>query len=179
MFIANGSVTIVESLRGTPYPYRQRNLLLHNEGAGFRETSGQAGPPFQLSEVGRGAAFGDIDNDGRIDIVVTNNNGPVQLLLNESTPRGHWLEVSLQGVKCNRDGTGARVAVLREGQRPLWRRAHTDGSYLSASDPRVHFGLGQRPADRVLVEWPDGMKETWDHVREDSLVTLREGTGKR
>jgi hypothetical protein len=178
LFISNGAVAIMEKLRGTPYPFHQKNLLLHNEGARFRDTSGEAGPPFQLSEVGRGAAFGDIDNDGRIDIVVANNNGPVRLLLNQTEPRGHWLEVSLQGVKCNRDAIGARVAVLREGHAPLWSRVHTDGSYLSASDLRVHFGLGEKPPDRVLVEWPDGLKETWDHVREDSFVTLREGTGK-
>jgi hypothetical protein len=178
LFVANGAVTIVEKLRGEPYPFHQRNLLLHNEGPRFRETSAEAGPPFQLSEVGRGAAFGDINNDGRVDIVVANNNGPVRLLLNETAPTGHWLEVRLQGVKCNRDGIGARVAVLREGQKPLWGRAHTDGSYLSASDVRVHFGLGQNPDAGVLVEWPDGSKETWDHVRADSLVTLRQGRGK-
>jgi len=178
LFIANGAVTIVETLRGTPYPFHQRNLLLHNDGARFRETSGEAGPPFQLSEVGRGAAFGDIDNDGRVDIVVSNNNGPVRLLLNETTPRGHWLEIQLQGVKSNRDGIGARVAVLREGQKPLWGRAHTDGSYLSASDVRVHFGLGETSEAQVLVEWPDGSKEMWDHVRADALVKLRQGTGK-
>jgi enediyne biosynthesis protein E4 len=178
LFITNGAVTIVENLRGTPYPYHQRNLLLHNEGTRFQETSGQAGPAFQLSEVGRGAAFGDIDNDGRVDIVVANNNGPARLLLNETAPAGHWLEVRLQGVKCNRDGIGARVAVLREGQKPLWGRVHTDGSYLSASDVRVHFGLGQNQESQVLVEWPDGSKETWDHVRADSLITLRQGTGK-
>lgn len=178
LFIANGAVTIVENLRGTPYPYHQRNLLLHNEGSRFRETSGEAGPPFQLSEVGRGAAFGDIDNDGRIDIVVTNNNGPARLLLNETTPKGHWLEIRLQGVKCNRDAIGARVAVLREGEKPLWGRVHTDGSYLSASDVRVHFGLGQKPEAQVSVEWPDGSKEKWDNVRADSLITLRQGTGK-
>ena len=178
LFIANGAVTIVENLRGTPYPFHQRNLLFHNEGARFREASGEAGPAFQLSEVGRGAAFGDVDNDGRIDIVVTNNNGPVRLLLNEMTSSNHWLEVRLQGVKCNRDAMGARVAVRWQGQRQLWGRAHTDGSYLSASDVRVHFGLGATPETvQVLVEWPDGSKEKWDNVRADSLVTLRQGTG--
>jgi len=81
-------------------------------------------------------------------------------------------------VKSNRDGIGARVAVLREGQKPLWGRAHTDGSYLSASDVRVHFGLGETSEAQVLVEWPDGSKEMWDHVRADALVKLRQGTGK-
>ena len=177
LFIANGAVTIVETLRGAAYPYLQRNLLFHNEGARFRDTSGEAGPPFLLSEVGRGAAFGDIDNDGRIDIVVANNNGPVRLLLNETASGNHWLEVRLQGVKSNRDAIGARVAVLRQGQPPLWRRAYSDGSYLSASDVRVHFGLGPAPEAQVLVQWPDGSKEKWDRVRADSIVTLRQSTG--
>jgi hypothetical protein len=178
LFIANGAVTMLETLRGTPYPFNQRNLLLHNEGAEFRETSAQAGPPFQLSEVGRGAAFGDIDNDGRIDIVVSNNNGPARLLLNQTAPVGHWLEVRLQGVKCSRDATGARVAVLVNGQRPLWRRASTDGSYLSAGDGRVHFGLGKNTEVQVRVEWLDGSTETWSGIHSDSIVTLREGTGQ-
>jgi hypothetical protein len=110
--------------------------------------------------------------------VVSNNNGPVRLLLNESAPRGNWLEIQLQGVKCNRDGIGARVAVLREGQKPVWGRVHTDGSYLSASDVRVHFGLGDTKEAQVLVEWPDGSKERWDQVQANSLISLREGTGK-
>src|SRR5262249_544746 len=93
LFIANGAVTILEALRGSPYPFNQRYVLLHNEGARFREVSGEAGAPFQLSEVGRGVAFGDVDNDGGVDMVVANNNGPARLLLNETAPRGHWLEV--------------------------------------------------------------------------------------
>ena len=177
LFIANGAVTIMESLRGTPYPFHQRNLLLHNEGQRFRDASAEAGRPFQLSEVGRGAAFGDMDNDGRVDIVVSNNNGSARLLLNETPPIGHWLAVRLQGTKSNRDGIGARVAVLRQGRPVLWGHAHTDGSYLSASDIRVHFGLGDSSDASVLVWWPDGSKEKWDTVAVDSLVTLREGTG--
>jgi hypothetical protein len=178
LFIANGAVTLIESLRGKAYPFTQKNLLLHNEGSRFRDVSDQAGPPFQISEVGRGAAFGDLDNDGRVDIVVANNNGPARLLRNETEPAGHWLEVRLQGVKHNRDGIGARVAVLREGERPLWANVHTDGSYLSASDVRAHFGLGSKAAARIMVEWPDGSKEKWDSPLRDSLVTLRQGSGK-
>jgi hypothetical protein len=178
LFIANGAVTMMELLRGAPYPFNQKNLLLHNERTRFRDATSAAGPPFQLSEVGRGAAFGDLDNDGGIDIVISNNNGPVRLLLNQTAPRGHWLEVRLQGVKCNRDGIGARVAVLIKGQKPVWRRAHTDGSYLSASDIRVHFGLGQNTEAQVLVEWPDDVKETWSGIHADSIVTLREGKGQ-
>ena len=178
LFIANGAVTSMESLRGTPYPFRQRNLLLRNDGSRFRDVSAEAGPPFQLAEVGRGAALGDIDNDGRVDIVVANNNGPARVLLNRTAPSGHWLEVRLQGVKCNRDGIGARVAAVAGGNKPLWRRAHSDGSYLSASDLRVHFGLGANTEAQVWVDWPDGLKESWAGVRADSIVTLRQGSGK-
>jgi len=130
--------------------------------------------------VSRGAAFGDIDNDGAIDIVVTNNNGPVRLLHNQIGSRRHWLQVKLEGARTNRFGIGARVAVLRQGQKPLWRWAHTDSSYLSASDVRVHFGLGEKPQlDGVLVHWLDGLKEKWDNIQPDRIVKLRQGTGRR
>jgi hypothetical protein len=181
VFIANGAVTIIESMRGTAYPYAQRNLLFHNQGRDrpFQETGQLAGAAFQQTAVGRGAAFGDIDNDGDIDVLVTNNNGPVRLLRNELGSRQHWLEVRLEASKNNRLGIGARVALLREGEEPLWRRVHTDGSYLSASDVRVHFGLGTRSnITGVLVHWPDGSKERWDHVQADRIVVLHQGSGQ-
>jgi enediyne biosynthesis protein E4 len=179
LFIANGAVSIVESLRGERYPYGQRNLLFHNEGKTFHETSDGAGPAFQRIDVGRGAAIGDLDNDGAVDILVTNNNGAVRLLRNEIGSRQHWLQVRLEGVRSNRFGIGARVAVVRDGEAPLWRRVHTDSSYLSASDVRVHFGLGRNPDLRsVIVHWPDGSKESWDNVQPDTVVVLRQGSGK-
>jgi len=178
LFVANGAVTSMESLRSEPYPFHQRNLLLHNESSRFREVSAEAGPAFKFSEVGRGAAFGDIDNDGLVDIVVSNNNGPLRLLLNKTGPSGHWLEVRLQGVKSNRDGIGARVAAMRPGRSTLWRRAFRDGSYLSASDVRVHFGLGETSSVSLLVEWPSGIRERWEDVKGDALITLKEGTGR-
>jgi hypothetical protein len=180
LFIANGSVTLLESLRGTPYPFHQKNQLFHNEGGRkFLETSGAAGPALQLSEVSRGAAFGDIDNDGDIDIVVSNNNGPARLLLNETESHNHWLEVSLEGVKDNRYGIGARLGLLRKGDKPLWRRVHFDGSYCSASDRRAHFGLGRNPEiEGIEVQWPSGSREWFAGVKADTRVTLRQGTGK-
>jgi hypothetical protein len=133
----------------------------------------------QYSEVSRGAAFGDLDNDGDVDLLVTNNNGPARILLNELGARNHSLSVRLEGVKDNRDGIGARVAVLRKGQKPHWRRAHTDGSYLSASDSRVHFGLGLAPAiEGIVVQWPSGAKEVWSRAQGDKQITLRQQTGK-
>jgi len=181
LFIANGAVSIVEAMRGSPYPYAQRNLLFHNEGdtQKFRDVSDIAGRPFQSSDVARGAAFGDLDNDGAVDILVTANNGAVRLLHNEVSSGHHWLEVRLEGVKGNRSGIGARIALLRDGEAPLWRRVHTDSSYLSASDVRVHFGLGQSSMVRgVLVQWPDGSRERWDNVHADKVVVLRQGSGK-
>ena len=88
-------------------------------------------------------------------------------------------EVRLEGVRSNRLGIGARVAVVRDGEEPLWRRVHTDSSYLSASDVRVHFGLGKRPDVRsLIVRWPDGSEESWDNVQADKLVVVRQGSGK-
>jgi len=179
LFIANGAVTIVESQRGSPYPYRQRNLLFHDEGgAKLVEVSDIAGDALQRQEVGRGAAVGDIDNDGRVDVLVTNNNGPVRLLHTEVGPAQHWLEVRVEGVKANRFGIGARVGLVRDGQPTIWRRVHTDSSYLSASDVRVHFGLGNRPDVRALtVRWPEGAEERWDNVQADRVVVVKQGTG--
>jgi hypothetical protein len=179
LFIVNGAVTIVEAQRGRAYPYAQRNLLFHNEGPGqkFQETTPLSA--LQLSEVGRGAAFGDIDNDGAVDILVTNNNGLARLFHNQIGSKQHWLQVRLEGVKSNRFGAGASVAVLRDDEKPLWRRVHTDSSYLSASDVRVHFGLAEKRALKgVLVRWPDGSKETWDKVQPDKIVVLRQGSGR-
>jgi len=182
LFIANGAVTLVESQRGAPYPYTQTKQLFHNQGKQqrFKETTDLAGPAFQIPEVSRGAAFGDIDNDGSLDIVVSNNNGSVRLLRNQSGKGKHWLEVQLEGVRCNRPGIGARVAVVRDGEKPVWHRARTDSSYMSASDVRVHFGLGDNSVMKgVVVEWPDGSRELWNNIQPDRIVTLRQGTGEK
>ena len=181
LFVANGAVNIVDALRGTPYPYAQRSQLFHNENnRAFRNVSFGTGPVITAPAVSRGVAFGDIDNDGDIDIVISNNNGPLRLLLNQSGSKLHWLEIRLLSSGPNRDAIGAKVAVLRPGRATLSGTVHTDGSYLSASDIRLHFGLGDRPdVSSVAVEWPDGSRERWPGIQADHLVTLREGTGTR
>jgi hypothetical protein len=230
LFIANGAVNIIEKLRGEPFPFRQRNQLLHHEQDGrFRDATDDAGAALQRPDVGRGAAFGDVDNDGDIDIIIANNNGPVRLLLNETihgvaapanaspqqtlpTTAGgsrqsmpakaqaapqsdtsdtrqphapqpqqaqpHWIELRLEQRETNRWAFGARVRLERRGQPTLTRRVGTDGSYLSASDPRVHFGLGATSTvDAVIVDWPDGQRERWTSVPADRITTLTRGSG--
>jgi hypothetical protein len=179
--VANGAVNVIESERGQPNPFRMKNQLFHNSGDGrFTDASARGGPAFDRAEIGRGAAFGDIDNDGDTDMVVTTNGGPVRLLLNQGTPGNHWVDIALRDSPGNRFGAGARIGIERTGKPPLWRRVHTDGSYLSASDIRTHVGLGASTAiSGVLVQWVDGTRERWTNLEADAVVTLRRGTGQR
>jgi enediyne biosynthesis protein E4 len=179
LLTASGAVNVAGGLRGSPAPYAQRNQLFHNAGGGrLVDVTDSAGPVFERALVGRGLAAGDLDNDGDVDILITANGGPARLLLNESTT-GHWLTVSLAAQSGNRRGFGGRVGIVREGQPTLWRRAGTDGSYLSAGDSRVHFGLGASARiDRVIVEWPDGLREYWTGIPADQAVQLRRETGR-
>jgi hypothetical protein len=179
LFITNGAVNIIEKLRGDPIPYRMRNLLFRNLGTGkFIETSGQAGQAFARAEVGRAAAFGDIDNDGDTDVLVTNNKGPVRLWLNLVGTRGAWLQVRLDNGAQNRLGLGALVHVGGPGAASRALRVRTDGSYLSAQDPTLHFGLGEwRGPVTVRVDWPGGPSEQWTLPKVEQRVTLARGGG--
>lgn len=180
LLAVNGAVRLLPQLaqRGDPFPLGQPNQLFHNDGAGrFVEVSEQAGSVFRLPEVGRGAAFGDVDNDGDTDVLITNNNGPARLFLNRVGNSNHWLGLRLLGKSVNRDMLGARVEVVVTLKRVLWRRARTDGSYLSSQDPRVLVGIGS--AERVLVvrvRWPDGSTEEWKNPPINRYLTLKQGT---
>lgn len=181
LFVANGAVMILPENRDTSvFPYQQANQLFHNDGGGrFRDVSELAGPALAVQEVSRGAAFGDIDNDGDIDILVTNNSGPARLLRNDVGQDKHWLRLRLVGTESPRDAQGARVALLQPDGTRRWLRAHSDGSYASASDARVLFGLGdaQQPAT-VEVSWSSGRKERFEALTVDSEHRLKEGAGK-
>jgi hypothetical protein len=180
LFIANGAVQLLPDLvrKKDPFPLGQPNQLFHNTGKGsFVEVTDQAGPELQLIEVSRGAAFGDLDNDGDTDVLVTNNNGPTRLYLNQVGNQNHWLGLKVTG-KSGRDMLGARIEVTVSEKNVLRRRARTDGSYLSANDPRVLVGLGNATrVETVRVRWPDGSGEEWKDLKADQYVSLKQGSG--
>ncbi|HEX3248695.1 MAG TPA: CRTAC1 family protein [Pyrinomonadaceae bacterium] len=182
LLIVNGAVQLLPELarKGDPFPLGQPSQLFHNTGKGtFVEVSDQAGPTFQKLEVSRGAAFGDIDNDGDTDVLITNNNGPARLLQNEVGNGKHWLGLRLTG-KNKRDMLGARVEVVVNKNQVLRRRVRTDGSYLSANDPRILVGLGNATQiDSIRVQWPSGDVEEWKAPQADRYITLKEGTAPR
>ena len=156
--------------------YRQPTLCFHNEqGQRLVDVSNQSEAALSRPIVGRGLAVGDFDNDGRVDALVVDSEGSPLLLHNESTPVGHWLSLKLVGTKSNRDGIGALVTVTAGGLTQT-RLCHTDGSYLSASDMRVHVGLGQATvAETVSVHWPSGHVDTRHAVEADQIRTIHEG----
>ncbi len=180
LFVANGGVKIVEEVAGEPYPYGNPNQLFLNRGPprfDYSDRSREAGAVFDLVETSRGAAFGDVDNDGDVDILVSHSNGPLRLLRNESGAERSWLIVRLAAAG-GRSEQGAYVRLVRDGRPDLLRRAATDGSYLSANDPRMHFGLGEDEGQQaVVVTWPGGRVERFAGLAARTVHVLNEGTG--
>ena len=174
LFVANGHIQPEVHLRSSELTHAERKLLFRNVGADrFAEVGRAHGPPLTTERVGRGAACGDYDNDGDLDLLVVNNGGPAELLRNEGGNRSHWLQIHLIGKPPNTDALGARVTVRTESMVQR-RMARTGSSYLSQSMTRLHFGLGPHSvADRVEVVWPDGAVTRQQSVAVDRLVTLR------
>jgi enediyne biosynthesis protein E4 len=157
-----------------PYPMRAQ-LFLGESGGKFVDVSDKAGPAWQVLRLGRGLAVGDIDNDGRTDVLIVSQNAPLALLHNESIAPTHSILLMLEGTKSNRDAVGARVAVTAGGKTQVATR-FGGGSYLSASDPRLSFGLGSATtADRVEITWPSGRVESYQQLAADACYRLREG----
>jgi hypothetical protein len=154
--------------------YKEPMLLAHNTGKGFVDVSAQSGDVFHQAWVGRGMAIGDIDNDGRVDAVVTTNDGPAYILRNETVTENHWLTLLLVGHRSNRDGIGA-VIKLTTSAGPQYSTVTTAGSYLSSNDKRAHFGLGpDTVAKSVEIRWPSGIVQTLNNVRGDQILTVDE-----
>ncbi len=193
LMAVNGAVILNPELAaaGDPHPMGMRNQLFRNTGGTGTGTGGDvrleevtpAGEPFETVKVSRGLAVGDLDNDGDPDAVVANNAGAVELLINRVGQGRHWLGLRLVGVAAPdgapRDMLGADATLARPGGADLWQRVRTGGSYLSARDPRLLFGLGGDPeVGPVTVRWPGGMVEQFD-VEADRYTTLVMGTGRR
>jgi hypothetical protein len=157
--------------------YKEPLLLLHNNGHGFSDVSANSGAVFQQAWVGRGIAIGDIDNDGREDVVVSTNDGPAYVLHNATATQNHWLTLLLVGHQSNRDAIGAEVK-LTGGGKSQWATVSTASSYLSASDKRVHFGLGSATSADVEIRWPSGLVQKLPGVKADQFMTVDEPAKK-
>jgi len=182
VFVANGAARILYDLAdaGDPHPVHQRNQLFKNTGDGrFEDVTDRAGEAFAISEVSRGVAVGDVDNDGDPDVLITNNNGPARLLVNEVGNRNHWMGLRVVDATGVRDGIGARVEVVRQDGSSLWRSVRVASSYCSSRDPRVLVGLGEHPEVRAIrIHWPDAVVEEWTGTGVDRYTVLVRGSGR-
>jgi hypothetical protein len=176
VFIANGHVYPEVDRHGLGTHYRQRKQVFVNDGRRFRHATAEIGGGLLIEQSSRGAAFGDYDNDGDVDVLVVNMNEPPTLLRNESSSGNHWVTLRLVGSKSNRDAIGAKVRIEVAGRRQvMWVRG--DGSYLSHSDTRAHFGLGTASrVDRLEIQWPSGLVQSVAGLAADRFYVAKEGT---
>jgi hypothetical protein len=175
LLLVNGHVfPEVENL-GIDIHYKDRAILYHNLGGGtFEDISEKAGPGIAERHASRGAAFGDIDNDGSIEVLINNQNEAPSLLKATTPPPGHWVILKLEGTRSNRSAIGARVK-LTAGGRTQYQAVQSGGSYLSQSDLRLHFGIGAASkVDRIEVQWPAGSRQSITNVAPDRVVNVRE-----
>lgn len=173
LMMTNGHTSDNIAETGQGLAFKQPTLLFRNS-AGTRFDQVDA-PSLDLPIVGRGLAIGDYDNDGRVDVLISDADGAVRLLHNETPNAGHWLTLKLIGRKGCRDATGA-IITLKTTTQTLTRYAHSDGSYLSSSDPRVHFGLGKETkATQISIKWRKGAVQTLTNVTADRILTIEEG----
>lgn len=179
ILMVNGHILDNIQLYHADTRYKEPKLMYRNQGHGiFANLSQKLGPDFSFPRVSRGAAVGDFDNDGSLDILVNNNGERPQLLRNKDGNGSHWLEIFLIGTRSNRDGVGARVKVVAGGLAQYDQRKG-GMSYQSAQDPRLHFGLSaQSTVDEIEIQWPSGRVDRMGNIPADQVVTLKEGVGK-
>ncbi len=174
LLIANGHVQSNATEMASGVTYRQPLQLFQNQGdETFVQKTAALDSKAREPLVGRGLSVGDYDNDGRVDALVVNSEGAPLLLHNEVPDAGNWLSLRLEGKRSNRDGYGATVIVEADGRKFL-RHCHSDGSYLSASDKRIHVGLGSADTARVTVQWSDGDKQVFESLSANRLHLLQE-----
>jgi enediyne biosynthesis protein E4 len=178
IFIANGHVYPQIAGRKLHLTYKQPRLLYRNMRNGrFEDVSAQAGPAIREEHLGRGCAFGDFDNDGDVDVIVNNLDGPPSLLRNDGGNRSAWILVKCVGTRSNRSAIGTRVKVTAGGRTQM-DEVMSGSSYYSQSDFRLHFGLGAATrVDAIEIAWPSGAKETHRDLAANHLYTCREGEG--
>jgi hypothetical protein len=155
--------------------YKDRAILYQNLGTGkFRDVSGHAGPALAEKHSSRGAAFGDIDNDGVVEVAINNQNEAPSLLKQSVNPTGHWVILKLIGVRSNRSGIGAQVKLVADGH-PQYGEVRSGGSYLSQNDLRLHFGLGSaKQINRIEILWPSGVRQILRNQPCDRVLAIRE-----
>lgn len=178
LFIAAGHLQdTVEQFNGSS-TYKQRNLLLQWKSGRFSDVGDQAGEALQVIESSRGSVFGDLDNDGDLDIVVQNARARPTVMMNETVNDNHWTLLKLVGTKSNRSAVGA-IARLSAGDLTLVDEVRAGRGYQSADDLRLHFGLGRREKiDLLEIRWPSGKKETWKNLPTNRVLVLTEGTSE-
>ena len=176
LFVARANVmdNISEAIPARHYP--EPNAVFKNLGGGkFKDVSATAGPDFQMAAAHRGVAFGDLDNDGRVDMVVSVLNGPAEVFHNISDTGNHWILLSLVGTKSNRMGIGAQIKLTAEDGSVQWNEVTTAVGYASSSDPRVHFGLGKnRKIKEIEIRWPSGTRQILHDVDVDRILKIDE-----
>jgi hypothetical protein len=178
IFAANGHI---EEAIGRVQPkvqYKQAPLMFRNLGGGrFENVGSSLGPAFNVAQVARGAAYGDFDRDGDLDLLITNNHGPARLLRNDGGNKNHWLTIRTSGTKSNRDGIGAVVRVETADGVSV-QTVHSGSSYCSQSDLALTFGLGKgTQAKSIQIDWPSGTKDRVTNVAANRVVVVQEGTG--
>lgn len=174
LFVGQGHVMDNIQLTQPDVRYLEPPLLLRNVMARFVDVSRQSGPIFQRRLAARGVAFGDLNNDGFVDIAINCNNGPAVLLKNSGSAN-HWLMVNTIGTRSNRDGIGAELQLTASDGKRQYGFVSTASSYLSASDKRVHFGLGSATDVKLLeIRWPSGTIQKMNDLKADQIVTVRE-----
>jgi hypothetical protein len=179
IFAANGHVADDISTVQPKVAHAEPPHLFHNTGKKtFEPVADRVGPDFAKAVVGRGAAYGDFDNDGDLDLLLTSNNGPARLLRNDGGNKNQWLRIRTVGVSSNHDGLGTRVTVTLPDGRKLWNVVRTGSSYASQSETTLTFGLGaQTKASKVELAWPGGKTDVLTDVPAGKTVTVREGKG--